>query len=83
MKTRAYRPDVDAPTWRGGYYPYDILKEGTIALLVVLILTVTLAVVFGSPDEKSITIKAWSTAAPVDFAQTAFGELDGTSTSAG
>ena len=83
MSTKRYRPDVDAPQWRGGYYPYDILKEGTIALLVVLILTVTLALVFGSPDEKSITIKGWSTAAPIDFAQTAFGELDGTTTSAG
>jgi len=80
--SRRYRPDVDAPTWRGGYYPYDILKEGTIALLVVVVLTVTLAVLFGSPDEPAITLKNWASADPIDFAQTAFGELSGTTTTA-
>jgi hypothetical protein len=81
MTTR-YRPDVDAPEWRGGSYPYDILKEGTIALVVVVIITVALAVLFGSPDEAAITLKAWSSAAPIDFAQTAFSELEGTSATA-
>ncbi len=76
---RRYRPDVDVPEWTGGHYPYDILKEGTIALVVVLLITVTLSIFFGSPDEPAITIKAWSTAAPIDFAQTAFSELNGTS----
>jgi hypothetical protein len=79
---KAFRPDVDAPEWKGGHSPYDILKEGTIALVVVALLTIMLAVVFGSPDEPSITIKAWSTNAPTDFATTALSELNGTSTSA-
>ena len=79
---KAFRPDVDAPEWKGGHSPYDILKEGTIALVVVALLTIMLAVVFGSPDEPSITIKAWSTNAPMDFATTALSELNGTSTSA-
>ena len=41
-----------------------------------------LAVVFSSPDEKPVTVKSWSTANPVDFAQTAITELDGTSATA-
>jgi hypothetical protein len=77
--TKAFRPDVDAPEWKGGHSPYDIVKEGVIALVVVSLLTVLLAVVFGSPDEPAITIKAWSTNDPMDFAQTALSELNGTS----
>jgi len=80
---KAFRPDVDAPVWKGGYSPYDIVKEGVIALVIVSILTVLLAVAFGSPDDPSITIKAWSNHAPMDFATTALNELNGTSTSAG
>ncbi len=81
--TKAFRPDVDAPEWKGGHSPYDIVKEGIIALVVVSILTVLLAVAFGSPDDPSITIKAWSNHAPMDFATTALSELNGTSGSAG
>ncbi|HUY42171.1 MAG TPA: hypothetical protein VMU98_00235 [Acidimicrobiales bacterium] len=76
---KAFRPDVDAPEWKGGHAPYDIIKEGTIAVAVVLILTIVLAVLFGSPDDPSVTIKTWSNATPVDFAQTALSELNGTS----
>ena len=47
--------------------------------MVVVILVVGLAVVFSSPDEKPVTVKSWSTSDPVDFAQTAITELDGTS----
>jgi hypothetical protein len=77
--SKAFRPDVDAPEWKGGHSPYDIIKEGSIALVVVLILTLIFAVVFGSPDDPAITLKSWSTAAPVDFATTALSELNGTS----
>jgi hypothetical protein len=77
-----FRPDVDAPEWRGGHTPYDIIKEGTIALVVVGLLTVLLALLFGSPDVPAITIKSWSNAAPVDFATTALSELNGTSLTA-
>jgi hypothetical protein len=80
---KRFRPDVDAPEYKGGYSPYDIIKEGTIALVIVALLTVVLASVFGSPDEKQITIKSWSNAMPVDFATTALNELNGTSGTAG
>jgi hypothetical protein len=76
-------PDRDAPDYQGGYSPYDIIKEGTIALVVITLLTVVLAAVFGSPDETQVTIKTWSNAMPVDFATTAVSELNGTSGSAG
>ncbi len=82
MSKKAFRPDVDAPEWKGGHTPYDIIKEGTIALLVVALLTIVLATVFGSPDEKAVTLKRWANAAPVDFASTALSELNGTSVSA-
>jgi hypothetical protein len=80
--TKRFRPDVDAPEWKGGHSPYDIVKEGAIALLVVAILTLVLAIVFGSPDVPAITIKSWSTAAPVDFAQDALSQLNQTSETA-
>jgi hypothetical protein len=79
MTSKKFRPDVDAPEWKGGHSPYDIIKEGVIALVVVAVLTVLLAVVFGSPDEAAITVKAWSTHDPMDFAATALSELNGTS----
>ena len=81
MTTR-FRPDVDAPEWKGGHSPYDIVKEGAIALLVVAILTLLLAIVFGSPDVPAITLKSWSNAAPTDFAQDALTQLNGTSETA-
>ena len=83
MTKKAFRPDVDAPEYKGAYVPYDIIKEGAIAVLVVFILTAALALVFSSPDEKAITIKTWSNADAVDFAQTAGDELAGTSAVAG
>jgi hypothetical protein len=83
MSKKAFRPDVDAPEWRGGYSPYDIIKEGTIAIVLVGLLTILLSTFFGSPDERAITMKIWSNAAPVDFAQTAIAEMNGSSTTAG
>ena len=82
MSKKSFRPDVDAPEWKGGHTPYDIIKEGTIAVVVVGLLTVLLAVVFGSPDVPAITIKSWSNATPVDFATTALSEMNGTSLTA-
>ena len=55
------------------------MKEAFVALVAVGVLVVLLAVVFSSPDEHAVTLKSWSTADPVDFAQTAITELDGTS----
>ncbi len=63
--------------------PYDLVKEMVIALVVVSVLTVALAAVLSSPDEKAISLRDWATAAPGDVVATATSELAGTSTSAG
>ena len=76
---RHFNPDRDVKEWTGPYVPYDILKEAFVALVAVGVLVVLLAVVFSSPDEHAVTLKSWSTADPVDFAQTAITQLDGTS----
>ena len=65
--------------WKGGYRSYDLVKEFSIALGVVLAITLVLTILFSSPDEKSSTIKGWSRSDPVDFVTTAVSELDGTS----
>jgi hypothetical protein len=62
--------------------PYDLIKEFVIALVVVALLSLGLAALFSSPDEKPITLQSWSTATPNDFTATAVAELAGTSTSA-
>lgn len=75
---QAVTPDShDFPT-----RPYDLVKEFCIALLVITLLTVLLAAVFSSPDEKAITLQDWAAAAPNDVVATAAAELAGTSTSA-
>jgi len=79
MKRRPFNPDVDVVEWTGAQRPYDLLKEGTIAVVFVLIVVLTLSVLFGSPDDKPVTLKQWSNAAPIDFATTAYQELSGTS----
>lgn len=71
--------DEAAREWHGGYRPYDLVKEATIAVAAITLLTVVLAIVFSSPDEKPVTIQGWSRAAPLDFVTTAVSELDGTS----
>ena len=48
----------------------------------VSLLTLGLAAVFSSPDEKAITMAAWAKAVPADVVATAAGELAGTTTSA-
>ena len=77
------RDDEAARTWKGGYRPYDLVKEAAIAFGVVLALAVVLAILFSSPDERSSTIKSWSRTDPVDFVTTAVSELDGSSELAG
>ncbi len=62
--------------------PYDLVKEFVLALAAVLVLTVVLAAIFSSPDEKPITMADWAKAAPNDVVATAAGELAGTTTSA-
>jgi len=65
--------------WTGRYRDYDLVKEFVIALVVVSVLSVALAALFSSPDEKQINISQWSKAAPSDFVATGATELDGTS----
>jgi len=73
---------ADAAPWRGPRRRYDILKEGTIAAVVVLALTLGLAGVLSSPDVPPVTIGTWARLAPADFLATAASELNGTSETA-
>jgi hypothetical protein len=61
---------------------YDLVKEFTVALGVVTVLSLLLALIFSSPDDKSITMSDWAAADPADVVATAAGELAGTTTSA-
>jgi hypothetical protein len=70
---------LEAGMWTGRVRDYDLVKEFVIALLAVSVLSVALAALFSSPDEKQITISTWSRAAASDFVLTAATELDGTS----
>ena len=65
--------------WKGAYRPYDLVKEATIALGVVLALALVLTILFSSPDEKPSTVQSWARTDPVDFVTTATTELDGSS----
>jgi len=82
-KPKKFVQDRDATVWHGAYEPYDLAKEFLIAFVVVCILVAGLAVLFGSPDDTPVTVKSWSRANAVDFAQTAITELDGSSGTAG
>ena len=62
--------------------PYDLVKEFVLALAAIVVLTAVLAAVFGSPDEKALTLQDWAKAAPNDVVATAVAELSGDSTSA-
>ncbi|MFH8768101.1 MULTISPECIES: hypothetical protein [unclassified Streptomyces] len=59
--------------------PYDLVKEFTIALVVVALLTAGLAAVFSSPDVRPVTLASWARADGADFTATAVTELGGTS----
>jgi hypothetical protein len=78
-RSRREQNERYARPWTGPWRSYDIVKEGVIAVVVVAVLTVALAVVFGSPDEHAVTLERWATAAPSDFVATAVTELDGSS----
>jgi len=82
-KVRPFKVDRDAAPWKGRYEPYDLAKEFLIAFIVICVLVAGLAILFGSPDDTPVTLRSWSTANPVDFAQTAITELDGSSGTAG
>jgi len=73
------RENEAAREWKGGYRPYDLVKEAAVVFGGVLLITVVLTILFSSPDEPSSTIKSWSRTDPVDFVTTAVTQLDGTS----
>lgn len=73
---------ADQRDWAGPTRRYDIVKEASVASLVVLILVVVLAGLLSSPDDPPITIATWAKAAPADFMATAASELAGTSETA-
>ena len=85
MTATTHRPvsrpprDPAAEPWSGPWRRFDIVKEFVIATVVVALLTVLLAAVFSSPDEKPITLQAWAKADPNDFVATAVAELNGQS----
>jgi hypothetical protein len=79
---RRARAAADAAPWRGPTRRYDILKEGTVAGCIVLVLTLALAALLSSPNVPSITIQSWAKVAPADFLATAATELNGTSETA-
>lgn len=76
------RRQAEREPWQGPLRHYDIIKEATIAVVVVLIVTVALAVVLSSPDKRAVTLQEWSSAQPVGFVDIALSELNGTSASA-
>jgi hypothetical protein len=73
---------ADREAWRGPTRRYDILKEGTIAVVVALALTFTMAGLLSSPDDPPVTVASWAKVAPADFLATAASELNGTSLTA-
>src|SRR5579862_1814330 len=73
---------ADRAPWRGPTKHYDILKEGSIAAVVILVLTVGLAALLSSPDVPPVTVASWAKVAPADFLGTAASELAGTSETA-
>jgi hypothetical protein len=70
VEPRAARAADRAP-WRGPTRRYDIIKEGTIASVVILALTFGLAGLLSSPDVPPVTIQSWAQVAPADFPGTA------------
>ena len=83
-------------TWTGPERPYDLITEGTIAVIVVAVLCVVAAVLWGSPNGgltypggpkspagQAFSAKYWDVNDPSDLAQTAVQELAGGSGTAG
>ncbi len=83
-------------TWRGPERPYDLITEGTVAVIIVALLCVLAASLWGSPDGgltypggprspagQAFSARYWDASDPSDLAQTAVQELAGGTTTAG
>jgi len=73
---------ADAAAWRGPNRRYDIVKEASIATVLVVVLVFVLSAVLSSPDDPPVTIASWAKVAPADFIATAASEIAGTSETA-
>ncbi len=82
--------------WRGPERGYDLIAEGTIAVIIVAVLCVVAAILWGSPNGgltypkgppsragQAFSARYWDTSEPSDLAQTAVQELLGGTTTAG
>ena len=69
--------------WTGAVREYDLFKELAIGLVAVVLLVLAASALFGSPDDKAVSLKSWAVAQPSDFVATATAELAGTSDTAG
>jgi hypothetical protein len=56
-RERRRREDAQYREWHGGYRSYDLVKEASVALGVVLALALVLTILFSSPDDPPSTIK--------------------------
>jgi hypothetical protein len=83
-------------TWRGPERSYDLITEGTIAVIVVALLCILAASLWGSPDGgltypggpksppgQAFSARYWDLSDPSDLAATAVQELAGGTTTAG
>jgi hypothetical protein len=83
-------------TWRGPERPYDLIAEGTIAVILVALLCILAASLWGSPNGgltypggpkspagQAFSAKYWDLNDPSDLAATAVQELAGGTTTAG
>jgi Cytochrome b(N-terminal)/b6/petB len=59
--------------------PYDLLREGLIALGIAAVLALVLSVLLSSPDDPPLTIQQYADQTAVGFLKTALSELNGTS----
>ena len=74
------RPSDQISYYRGlRLLPYDLLREGMVALIAVFVLVVALAGFLSSPDEPPLTLQQYAQQNPVGFVTTAMKELTDTS----
>jgi len=94
VTTRRRRHQVSH--WTGSERSYDLILEGTIAVVFVAILCIVAAIIWGSPNAgltypgapkspagQAFSAKYWDTNDPSDLAATAVAELQGMTTTAG